>query len=104
MASKTLLQNVEILATERVLDLMVGNEEPVHRVSLMVTPAQAEKLAVVSDATKKSVIRFVSRHPDDRTRFVSGGIKLIDILAEKQEYLQVDIFKGGKQTYRTFYR
>ena len=104
LASKTLLQNVEILATERVLNLAVGKEEPARRVTLLVTPAQAERLTVVSDATKKSIIRFVSRNPDDPERTTTGGVKLIDLLAEKQEYLQVNILKGGHQTYRTFYR
>ena len=104
MRSKILLQHVEILATERVLNLAVGNEAPVQRVTLLVTPAQAEKLAVVTDATKKSIIRFLSRHPEDQKRTVTDGVQLIDLLMEEREYLKVELFKDGKNTYRTFYR
>lgn len=104
LVSKTLLQDVEVLATEQVLGLSVGKEDAVQRVTLSVTPALAEKLAVISDATKKSIIRLLSRHPDDHDRSISAGVKLIDVLAEQKEYLQVDIYKGGKESYRTFYR
>jgi Flp pilus assembly protein CpaB len=104
MSSRTLLQDVEILATEHSLNLAVGKEGPVQRVTLLVTPGQAEQLAVVSDATKKSIIRFVSRNPDDPERTITGGVKLADILAEKREYLRVNVIKGDQRTYRTFYR
>jgi Flp pilus assembly protein CpaB len=104
MVSKTLLQNVEILATERVLDLPVGKEVPAKRVTLLVTPAQAERLAVVSDATKKSIVRLVSRHPNDLEHVSTQGENLVDILAEKKEYLRVDVFKGGSRQHKIFFR
>jgi Flp pilus assembly protein CpaB len=104
MVSKTLLQNVEILATERVLHLSVGSEVPAKRVTLLVSPAQAEKLAVVSDATQKSIIRLVSRHPTDQELVSTRGENLSDILAEKQEYLRVDVFKAGSRQHKIFFR
>ncbi|MGD8387569.1 MAG: Flp pilus assembly protein CpaB [Desulfobacteraceae bacterium] len=104
MSSRVLLQNVEILATERALNLSVGREGPVHRVTLLVTPAQARILTVVSDATSKSIIRFVSRNPDDPGRTPGGIVHLSDLLAVKLESLQVDIIKGEQRDYRVFSR
>lgn len=104
MTAKTLLQKVKILTTERVLDLSVGKEEPVRRLTLLVTPAQAEKLAVASDATKKGVIRLVARHPDDHETVSTRGARLVDLLGEKKAYFQVEFYKGGKRELRTVFR
>ncbi|MBN1905183.1 MAG: Flp pilus assembly protein CpaB [Deltaproteobacteria bacterium] len=102
LSSKIFLQDVEILATEKILDLSVGMEEPVQRVTLLVTPDQAVKLTAASDATKKSVLRLVSRHPDDRKRD-EIGYELIDILADKKVYHRVDIYKGIEETFKNFF-
>ena len=104
MASRTLLQDVEVGATEKFLEMDVGLDKPVKRVTLLVRPSDAEKLAVVLDATNKSIIRLVSRNIDDRKKRWTKGEALSDILSEKKEYLHVDIHKGSKKDYKIFFR
>ncbi len=105
LSSKTMLQNVEILATQRTLDLDVGTEKPARRITLLATPAQAEKLTVLADASRKNIIRFVTRNPSDNSPVTTDGVNLIDILTEKKEFITVHTFKGGgKNCSRTFYR
>ena len=103
LSSKIFIQDVKILATEKILDLSVGTEEPVQRVTLLVTPEQAVKLTAASDATKKSILRLVGRHPDDRDR-QQIRYELIDILADKKAYHRVNIYKGGQETYKNFFK
>ncbi len=104
MASRTLLQNVEVLGTERMLGLPVGKKESAKRVALLVTPAQAEKLAVISDATKKGVIRLVSRNPGDSEKAATPGRILADMLAGERVYHLVDIYRGTQPTYKNFFQ
>lgn len=102
--SKTLLQNVEVLATERTLGLSVGKEESSMRVALLVKPFQAEKLAVVIDSSEKGVIRLVSRHPGDSETLSSSGQYLSDVLTDQREYRHVDIYHGNQRGYRKFFK
>lgn len=103
LSSEIVIQDVRIIATEKILDLSIGREEPAKRVALLVTPDQAVKLAVVADATKKSVIRLVSRHPEDHG---SPEIRheLAEILADKKIYHRVEVFKGAKEDSKLFFR
>lgn len=104
MAARTLLQNVEVLATERTIEVGPGIERPVSRVTLLVSPKDAEKLAVISDATKKSIIRLVSRNIEDNQRTRTGGQELADLLTQKREYHRVEVLSGTKESTKVFFR
>jgi Flp pilus assembly protein CpaB len=104
MASRVLLQDVPVLTTETILSGGPEIDRPVKRVTLLVTLAEAEKLAVISDATKKSVIRLVSRGKDDHERVRTQGQNLADLMTRRREYHRIDVLKGTQMTSRTFYR
>ncbi len=104
MASRVLLQDVAVLTTESILSGGPAIDRPVERVTLLVTPAQAEKLAVVSDATRKSVLRLISRSADDRQRVTTSGQNLADLLTRRRQYHRIDIYKGTQVKEKTFYR
>lgn len=94
MRSITLLQDVEVLAATG--DGHAGADGRVARVTLQLTPQDAEKVAVTSDATNKSVLRLVSRNPRDREKAVTAGQDLAEILTEKREFYRVSVYKGLK--------
>jgi Flp pilus assembly protein CpaB len=103
LSSKLFIQDVEILTTEKIMDFSIGMEEPVQRVTLLVTPDQAVKLTAALDATKKSILRLVSRHPNDRDVH-QIRCELSDILAHKKEYHRVEIYEGGREGYKNFFK
>jgi Flp pilus assembly protein CpaB len=94
MRSAILFQDVEVLASEKSLVAATDENEPVGKVSLLVTPQQAEKLAVAMDATKKSIIRLVLRNPDDRKLARTTGQSLAEILMKRRERSPVILYKG----------
>jgi Flp pilus assembly protein CpaB len=104
MASRVLLQDVAVLTTETILSGGPEISRPTKRVSLLVSPGDAEKLAVVSDATRKSILRLVSRNAGDHQRVTTGGQNLADLLTKRREYHRIDVLKGTQMTERTFYR
>jgi Flp pilus assembly protein CpaB len=103
MISKVLLQNVEILATEKILGMMPNSPEPVEKATLLVTPADAEKLAVVADATQKSVIRLIARNPGDDVPAATQGQYLSELLTGKREFWSVDVLRQAQTSQRVFY-
>jgi Flp pilus assembly protein CpaB len=104
MASRVLLQDVVVLTTETLLNGGPEIKTATKRVTLLVTPADAEKLAVISDATRKSVLRLVSRRSDDHERVHTSGQNLADLLTRRRQYHRIDVFRGTKATEKTFYR
>jgi Flp pilus assembly protein CpaB len=91
--SITLLQNVEVLTVGRRHG--VDNDKIVH-VTLQLTPQDAERVAVASDASKRVVLRLVSRNPHDREMAVTGGQDLGELLTEKREIRSVPVYRGLK--------
>jgi len=98
MASRTILQDVEVLATERALRGGVDEPTPVSVVTLLVSPRDAERLAVASDATSRSVLRLVGRRPDDRGRVATRGQALAELLAPPPSpRAAVEVIRGGRR-------
>ena len=105
LSSKTMLQNVKILASEKTLSLGVGSKESARRLTLLVTPEQALQLTVVADTSKKNIIRFIGRNPSDNSSVTTDRVYLTDIVTDKKEIITVHTFRGGGQhSSRTFYR
>ena len=104
MRSTTLLQDVEVLASEKSFEATTGGMVPVAKVTLQVTPREAEILAVAVDATKKSILRLVSRNPHDREVVKTTGQGLSELLSEKKEFIRVDVYKGTKAMAKPFFR
>ena len=103
MATRFLLQNVGILAIAPTLESGMSLARESRRVTLLVTPIEAEKLAVVRDATQKSVVRLLARNTSDPSRTDSSGQALADLLTRQHRYHQVDIFRGTSASKREFY-
>jgi Flp pilus assembly protein CpaB len=104
MVARTLLQDVEVLATEKAFEAGADPVRPVGKVTLLVTPQDAEKLAVASDATRKSLLRLVARNLGDHERVGTDGELLADLLTDQRESFRVDIHRGGQKTPRIFHR
>ncbi len=98
MASKIIMQDVEILSVDK------ADGKIPKSVSILVSPANAEKLSVIMDATKKSSIRLISRNPDDHEKISTSGQLLIELLTQKREYSSVDVIRGNRVYKRKFYR
>lgn len=98
MTARTILQDVEVLATERALRGGVDEPTPVSVVTLLVSPADAERLAVASDATARSVLRLVGRRPDDRGRVATRGQALAELLAPpRPPGARVEVIRAGRR-------
>lgn len=104
MTSRVLLQNIEILTTETTIATDAESNRPVGMATVLVSPSDAEKLAVISDATKKSIIRLVSRNINDGKHVSSRGQNLTELLTEKREYYGIDVIRGTKATRRAFFQ
>ncbi|NLI82315.1 MAG: Flp pilus assembly protein CpaB [Deltaproteobacteria bacterium] len=103
MRSVTLLQNVEVMANERSLEVSAGENQPVSRVTIQVTPQEAEKLAVVMDATGKSLLRLAARNSRDTERVGTPGQNLAELLTMKREYSRIEVYKGTKAQVKPFF-
>ena len=103
-ASIIVVQDVEVLATEKTIsDLPIGEEKPALRVTLLATLDQAVKLTVVTDSKTKNVIRLISRNPDDHSRrFVRQ--ELLDIIADKIKSYRVEVYRKGILSHKDFYQ
>ncbi len=104
MSSRTLLQNVEVLATEHLFGGKNEIKSPVKKVTLLVSPKEVEKISVISDATSKSIIRLVSRNPEDKQVVKTRGQKLADLITQKREVSRVELIKGTEWRQRAFYK
>jgi len=108
MASRTLLQNVEVVAVRPSAAGATSDSEALaarqKTVSLLVSLQDAEKLTVAMDATKNSAIRLLTRNPEDRAEVNTTGQLLIELLTQKRQYLSVDVIRGTQVTRRKFYR
>jgi Flp pilus assembly protein CpaB len=103
MVSRLILQDVAVLGTERSFESGTAGAEPVRKVTLVVTPQEAERLAVASDATQKSLLRIVGRNQTDRSRSDGRGESLADLLTHRRPSARVEVIRGGKVSSHVFY-
>ena len=130
MASSVLMQNIRVLAVDGAGEVerdvppdpspLPGSSEGPRQTfepasdkpaksgrtaGLLVTPQQAVTLAAARDATSKSVLRLVARHPDDDTRQATRREMLIDLLTERRyiDRQDVDVLRGNAMRRRRFY-
>lgn len=103
-STKIFLQNIEVMATDQSGNAYADTQKAATRVTLMVTPKQAEKITVITDASKSSQIRLILRHPQDRETVVTRGELFSDqILKEKKAFRVVETIKGTKVIPGKFY-
>ncbi len=103
--SRTLMQNIRILATDRSLAWNDGLNQTSSRVTLEVTPRQAEQLTVLADSKKgRNIIRLVSRNQDDHQPSATAGAELLDLISDKRPYQRVELIRGALRKDQTFYR
>lgn len=103
-----LLQDVEVVATEKSLAWGADLNHPTSRVTLAVTPSDAEKLTVLGDTQKdrgdySSRIRLISRNPDDHEPVETPVIKLLDLFSYRRPYRRVDLYRGPSTDEYVFY-
>lgn len=102
-SSKTLLQNVEVLGLSRTRK-KIGTAGRTMRVSLMVTPSQAEKIAVVTDASKSGLLRIVLRNPEDERQVATRGEIFEDqVVKDKRAFKEIQTIKGTDVYPQKFY-
>ncbi len=77
--TKTILQDIKVFAVDNIWDVATGGEKAVvaRTISLLVTPAQAEKVTL---ACEMGNIRLVMRSPDDKDQAVVSGTRASDVL------------------------
>ena len=103
--SRILLQNIRVIATSQSLSWEDDLNQSVRRITLEVTPADAEKLTVLADSKKgRSTLRIISRNQEDGTIAKTKGAELIDLLANQKPYLRVDMIRGEWRKDKTIYR
>lgn len=102
--SRILLQNIRVLASDRSLTWNTGDNTATQRVTLEVTPEDAEKLTVVSDSKKgKSIVRLISRNSKDHEEVVTSGQELLDLLTKREQSWETDVMRGLEVTGKVFY-
>jgi Flp pilus assembly protein CpaB len=97
--SRIVLQNIEILATEKEASLDAGLPEPVRLITLLVSPPQAETVAVMTDTAKGAAIRLINRHAGDHETVGTRGQLLSDLFpykTGKKEY-RIKIYRGSEK-------
>lgn len=97
--SRIVLQNIEILATEKEASLDAGLPEPVRLITLLVSPAQAETIAVMTDSAKGAAIRLINRNTGDQKTAATRGQLLSDLFPHKRgkkEY-RIKIYRGSEK-------
>jgi Flp pilus assembly protein CpaB len=103
-SSKIILQNVMVISTDQPVDLLTGAQKSSAVVSLMVTPAQAEKIALLSDASKDTLLRLILRNPADTGHIHTAGALFSEqVLTEKRPFKVIDTIKGTKTYPRKYY-
>ena len=78
-STKTILQDVRVFAVDTQFERRKGTDEPAiaaKTISLLVTPAQAEKVTL---ATEMGTLRLIMRSPDDSLEGTAGGASIKDI-------------------------
>ena len=103
--ARIMLQNIRVVATDRSLAWESGPNQKAGRITLEVTPQDAERLTVLADSKKgRNIIRLVSRNHSDRKRVHTAGVELLDLLSERRPYMRVEMIRGPLRKDQTFYR
>ena len=103
-SSRILLQDIEVLATEKTLRMDGETNKTIRRVSLHVTPQQAETLAVVADTGKSTFLRLLSRNNRDEQRVKTGGQDLQELVSQKRETHHVSVIRADKPSKVILYK
>lgn len=103
--SRTVLQDIEVLGTEKEAALSIGLPKAVRLVTLLATPIQAEKLTAIAHASKKASIKLIHRNATDRRTINSRGQLMGDLIlfGEHVPTSTVPIFKGTRRTQEVFF-
>ena len=75
--SKIVLQNVEVLAIAQDIEQVNDKPQPVHVVTMLVTPDQAERLTLASG---QGGLRLALRNYDDKNTIATNGITVAQLL------------------------
>ncbi|PIE73704.1 MAG: Flp pilus assembly protein CpaB [Deltaproteobacteria bacterium] len=103
--SRILLQNIKIAATSQSLVWESERGRAVQRVTLEVTPQDAEKLTVLADSKKgKSTLRLISRNSNDTEKIKTPGQDLLTLLTKRRPYKRVELIRGPMRQEKTFYQ
>jgi Flp pilus assembly protein CpaB len=103
--ARIMLQNIRVIATNRSLAWDSGLNETAGRITLEVTPEDAERLTVLADSKKgRNIIRLVSRSHSDQQHVNTAGAELLDLLSERRPYMRVELIRGPLRKDQTFYR
>jgi Flp pilus assembly protein CpaB len=103
--SRILMQNIRVIATDSSLSGSTGPNRRSSRVTLEVTPRDAERLTVLADSKKgRSLLRLISRREDDDRNVATSGAELLDLISDKIPYTSVEMIRGLERKDQTFYR
>src|SRR6202011_3461930 len=83
-STRTILQDVRVFAVDTQFERRPGQDEPsiaAKTISLLVTPAQAEKVTLASEM---GTIRMVMRSRDDNTETLANGASVNDIFGQAE--------------------
>jgi pilus assembly protein CpaB len=78
--TKIVLQNVEVLAIAQDIEEINDKPQPVHVVTMLVTPDQAERLTLASG---QGGLRLALRNYDDKNVVVTNGVTVSQLLGEQ---------------------
>jgi pilus assembly protein CpaB len=96
----TLLQNVEVLASAQEMEQQAAEPAVVNTVTLLVTPEQAERLALASNS---GTLQLALRGYQDRGPTVTGGVSMGQIAFSRREPSDtVELIRGKERTVQAF--
>ncbi|MBI3758304.1 MAG: Flp pilus assembly protein CpaB, partial [Deltaproteobacteria bacterium] len=94
--SKIVLQNVEVLAIAQDIEQVNDKPQPVHVVTMLVTPDQAERLTLASG---QGGLRLALRNYEDKTIIATNGVTVSQLLNEQPAPVPISI--QGRVVYAT---
>jgi pilus assembly protein CpaB len=94
--SKIVLQNVEVLTIAQDIEQVNDKPQPVHVVTMLVTPDQAERLTLASG---QGGLRLALRNYDDKTIIATNGVTVSQLLNEQPAPVPISI--QGRVVYAT---
>jgi pilus assembly protein CpaB len=96
----TLLENIEVLASAQEMESRAAEPAVVNTVTLLVTPAQAERLAL---ANNSGTLQLALRGYHDRGTGDAGGVSVAQIaFAHHDEGEKVELIRGKERVVHAF--
>jgi pilus assembly protein CpaB len=99
----TLLQDIEVLASAQEMDNRAAEPTVVNTVTLLVTPAQAERLAL---ANNSGTLQLALRGYDDRAAGKTSGVSVAQIAftprAKEKKADTVELIRGKERVVHAF--